>query len=57
MDPSMDIMSKSDLAPEEQDTIRKSKESCTIFPANGSITRTEEAKVHPSYSRFAMINL
>ena len=36
---------KSDPTHEEQETIRKSKESSTIITANGSITTTEEAAV------------
>ena len=35
------MMSKSDLAPEEQDTIRKASESSTVITANGSITTTK----------------
>ena len=32
----MDMMRKKDRTPEEQDTIRKSKESCVIIAATGS---------------------
>ena len=42
----MHMMSKSDLTLEEQDTSRKSKESCTIISSDGSITATEEAAVY-----------
>ena len=42
----MHTMGKSDLTPEEHDTTRKSKESCTIITASGSITTTEEATVY-----------
>ena len=41
----MHTMGKSDLTPEEHDTTRKSKESCTIITASGSITTTEEATI------------
>ena len=38
---SMHMMSVSDLSHEEKQTVRKSKESCMIVEANGSITSTE----------------
>ena len=40
---SVHMASKSNVTPEEQDTLWKSKESCAIITANGSITTTEEA--------------
>ena len=41
----MHMMSKSDVTHKRKETIRKSKESCTIITASGSITATEEATV------------
>ena len=43
---SMHLMRSGDLVHEESETIRKSKESCTLLPASGSITSTEEASVN-----------
>ena len=43
---SVHMMSKSDLIREGKTASRKSKESCSIITANGSITATEEATVH-----------
>ena len=40
------MMSKNDLIHEEKEAIRKSKESCTITTANGTIMTTEEATVY-----------
>ena len=40
------MMSKSDLLHEEKETNRKSKESCTILTANGTITAKEETTVY-----------
>ena len=43
---SVHMMSNSDLIREGKTANRKSKESCSIITANGSITATEEAIVH-----------
>ena len=42
----MRMMSKSDLFHEAKETIRLSKESCTIIAANGTNTTTDEATVY-----------
>ena len=42
-------MSRSDLIHEETETLRKSKESCTIIAANGTITTTEETILHVTH--------
>ena len=43
---SVHMMSKSDLAQRQKETIRKSKESCTVLTAKGTITATEEATLY-----------
>ena len=40
------MMSKNDLIHEKNETVLKSRESCTIMLANESITTTEEATVY-----------
>ena len=43
---SVEMVSKHGLIHEEKRTVRKLKESCTMFTASGSITATEEATVY-----------